>query len=147
MVGKHIVVQPVDERSHGNIELIGTKIVGDSITTLDHPFDLWSAYCGPYTSEATIFVEMLEDLVQSNIGRGLLVGDMNARYQPPRRLENNRLAPDPCAKIWKILDRMEEEGDINILNDYGIPTSVNGTTIDLVIAMGDWDNGFAVPID
>jgi len=140
LIDKHIVVQPVDERSRGNIELIGIKIVGDSTTTLEHPFDLWSAYCGPYTPEATIFVEMLEDLVQSNIGRGLLVGDMNARYQPPK-------LHDPCAKTWETLDRMEEEGDINILNDYGIPTSVNGTTIDLVIAMGDWDNGFAVPID
>ena len=147
LVDKHIVVQRVDELSRGDIELIGTKIVGDSTTTLDHPFDLWSAYCGPNTPEATIFVEMLEDLVQSNIGRGLLVGDMNARYQPPRRLENNRPASDPCAKIWETLDRMEEEGDINILNDYGTPTSVNGTTIDLVITMGDWDNGFAVPID
>ena len=141
LVDNHLVVQSLDERSREKTELIGIKIVGDTTSTYNNPIDLWTAYSGPDRDEANTFVEMLTELVNSSINRTLLVGDMNSRYQPPKYgpgRNSGSLVPiaDRCHCIIRTINKWEEEGNATILNEYGVPTTINGTTIDLAIILG-----------
>ena len=155
LTDRYLVATPLKERSHlwqtppkseTITELIGIKIIGNSNNTYPQPIELWSAYSGPTRPEAAIFTSILEELAQTRTERVLLVGDMNSRYQPPRLTPGStRLSRDPCKTIVDKLTYWEEEGNANILNEYGVSTTVNETTIDLAVTMGDWEEGFAHP--
>ena len=134
-------VQPLKERTRGNTELIGVKVIGDSSGTYDKPFDIWTVYSGPYQKEGEICTRMIRDLIQSRKNRILLAGDMNARYMPIKHNDSIR-----GRSILELLEKEEEEGNADILNDYGTATTTNGTTIDLAITIGNWKPGFAEPI-
>ncbi len=146
IVDTQIVVEPLPERSKKHIELIGVKVIGDSKSRLENPFELWSAYSGPNSQEATTFTSMLDDLVKNSKDRVLLVGDMNAHYNPP----GTKL--DPCRGILELLEYLEEEGEAQILNEFGTHTCMNNSgtlvsTIDLAVTFGEWERGFAHPIE
>jgi hypothetical protein len=62
------------------------------------------------------------------------------------RSSGARPKKEPGAKIRETLEKWEEEGDLMILNDYGVATTVGGATLDLVIAIGNWEPGYATPL-
>jgi len=142
LVDMFLNVQALHERSTQGVELIGIKVIGDADKTLDNPFELWTAYSGPYSKEAKIFATMLKKLNKEKKTRVLIAGDMNSKYQA---LAANQV--DHCKAITEQLAELEMEGNTTILNDCGVRTTNTGSTIDLAITMGEFGTGFAVPIE
>ena len=60
LVDPLINYQHLKERTKGHTELIGVRIIGNSETTFDNPFELWTAYIGPYSKESIVFTKMLK---------------------------------------------------------------------------------------
>ena len=147
LVDMFLNVQVLRERSMQGekgevVELIGIKVIGDADKTFDNPFELWTAYSGPYSKEAKIFAKMLKNLSKERKTRILVAGDMNSKYQP---LAANQV--DPCKAITDQLAELELEDNAIILNDCGVRTTHTGSTIDLAVTMGEFGTGFAFPIE
>ena len=145
-----ILVEPetnamiLKNRSVGNVELIGIKIVGNPGQTLSNPFELWTAYCGPYSTESTKFTTMLKKLHNEKTNRILLAGDLNARYHPITN--NHQPHTQGSRQLLELLYKLEDDGEATILNEFGESTTTANTTIDLAITLGRWEEGFAYPI-
>ena len=132
-------VQPLKERTVGKGEMIGVKVVGDTEKTFENPFELWTAYSGPYRKEAAICKKMLQSLCKERKSRLLLAGDLNSDLVPG--------GSEACKVVRELLEKMEVDGQASILNEYGAKTTPNGSVIDLAVTMGNWDVGFAYPIE
>ena len=135
--------QLLKERTRGKTELIGVKIIGDSERTYDDPFELWTAYSGPYSTEITVFTKMLKKLNKERKKRAILAGDMNTKYQP---LNRDQTHTPGSKQLLELLEELEDEGKATILNNLGESTTKHGTTIDLAVALGRWEDGFAYPV-
>ena len=134
-------VQTLKERSKGKVELIGIKVIGDTTITYKNPFEIWSVYSGPYVKEAKICSRLIKQLYEQRMTRVLLAGDFNCDLTPDKRSR--------CIKIRNTLEDLEVSGSLLILNDYTAKTSnkAGGAVIDLAVTMGDWQEGFAIPIE
>jgi len=136
-------VQPLKERSENGIELIGVKVVGDTDKKYNKPFELWSIYSGPSKKEAQRSSKMIRTLCKERKSRALLAGDFNCNL-----MESATGKGGNHGKALRTeLEKMEEEGEARILNEYGAKTTPLGTVIDLAVTMGDWEEGFAYPIE
>ena len=138
-----IKFQLLKERTRGKTELIGVKIVGDSERTYDDPFELWTTYIGPYSPEIIGFTNMLKELNKERKNRALLAGDMNTKYQPLNRDQTHTRG---SKRLLELLEKLEDEGEATILNNFGESTTKHQTTIDLAVALGRWEEGFAHPV-
>lgn len=139
LVDLFLNIQPLKERTVEGIELIGVKVAGDTTKTFEKPFELWTVYSGPYKEEAIECKKMLTSLCKQRKSRVLLAGDLNSDISP---------GGSQTRKVIRLeLERMEEKGQATILNEYRAITTNNGSVIDLAVTMGDWDVGFAQPID
>ena len=139
LVDRELHVQPLKERTKKLIELIGVRVVGDARKTYEDPFDLWSVYCGPNRKEGEQLSRLLKEIVATSDRRVLLAGDFNVDINFTR---SNYL----YRKTVRALDEMDAEGQLCILNEYSEGTTRSGTTIDLAVTIGDWDEGFATPV-
>ena len=118
LVDMFVNAQALPERTKQGVELIGIKVIGDADKTYKDPFELWTAYSGPYSKEAQIFASMLKKMSKERTTRVLVAGDMNSKYQP---LEANK--KDPCKAITEQLEELKMEDNITILNDCGTRTT------------------------
>ena len=132
-------VQPLKERTTKGVELIGVKVVGSTTRTFDKPFELWTVYSGPTRKEAIKCKGLIKSLNEQRENRVLIAGDFNSDILPDGTQANRVLKLE--------LERLEEEGQARILNDYCETTTINGSVIDLAVTLGDWDAGFVQPID
>ena len=48
LVEDSVNVQPLKERTHNKVEMIGVKIIGDNNKKYEVPYELWCVYSGPY---------------------------------------------------------------------------------------------------
>ena len=142
LVDLFLNVQPLKERSEDGIEMIGVKVVGDTEKTYKNPFELWTVYSGPCKGEAHKCSKMLSKLYKERKNRVLLAGDLNTNLST-----NPNQGTDRCLEIRKKLEELEEECQVSILNEYGARTTPRGTAIDIAVTMGDWEEGFAHPIE
>ena len=111
----------IEERTIDKTELLGVKVVGDTEQTYVHPFELWTAYSGPIRSEAIKCKKMLVDLCNNRKRRLTLTGDLNSDLAPG--------GSEVCKAIREVLEKMEEEGQSLIVNEYGKRTTPNGTIL------------------
>jgi hypothetical protein len=128
-----------NNKCKSRIELIGVKVIGDINTTYKNPFELWSTYCGPFKNEAITFSKMIKKLHEERKARVILAGDFNCDLTPDKRTV--------CVKVKDTLEMLQEQGQLSILNDYNQKTTDKNTILDLAVVMGDWDEGFAIPIE
>ena len=68
---------------------------------------------------------------------------MNTKYQP---LTVKQTHSQGSKQLLKLLEQLEDVGEATILNNCGESTTDKGTTIDLSITLGKWEDGFAHPI-
>jgi hypothetical protein len=134
-------VQPLKERTVGKVEMVGVRIAGDTEKTFKNPFELWTAYSGPWKKEALVCKKMLVSLCKERNSRLLLAGDLNSDLAPG--------GSEACKAIRECLEKMEAEGQARILNEYGEKTTTtpNGSVLDLAVTMGNWEVGFAYPME
>ena len=139
LVHDSVNFQVLNDRSKDGIELIGVKVLGNTNITYKKPFELWSAYCGPYNKEAITFSKMLEELHEEREARILLAGDFNCDLTPDKRSH--------CEKVKRTLETLQEQGQLTILNNYNEKTTDKETILDLAVIAGDWGESFAIPIE
>jgi len=141
LIDSNLNVTALKERSKNNVEMIGVKVTGNSNATFKNPFELWTAYSGPYKKDALKCKQILKNLEKERGNRILLVGDLNSDFSPN--------GSEVCKAIKEELESMEEKGKANILNNYDEPTTSNknGSIIDIAVTMGEWDLGFAYPFN
>ena len=132
-------VVPLKERTVDQVEMVGVKIVGDTEKTFKDSFELWTAYSGPNKKDALKCKQMLLKLCKDRRNRLLLAGDLNSDIAPG--------GSEVCKAVREVLEKLEEDGKASILNDYGEKTTPNGTILDLAVTMGNWNAGFAFPIE
>ena len=132
-------VQPLKERTHSKVEMIGVKIIGDNNKKCEVPYELWCVYSGPYVTEDRACKQLLKKWENSS-KRILVAGDFNNNIAPH---DSNR----PLKQTKILLEDMQEEGNAVILNNYRDKTTLGGTAIDLAVSIGNWNTlGFASPI-
>ena len=139
LVDLFLNVEPLKERTVGITEMIGVRVTGDTEKTYENPFELWNVYSGPYKKEALECKKMLLSLHKERKNRVLLAGDFNSDLVPG--------GSEVCKAVREVLEKMEEDGQASILNEYTSRTTPDGTVLDLGVTMGDWDVGFAYPIE
>ena len=130
LVDLFLNVQPLKEITIDKTELLGVKVVCDTEQTYVHPFEHWTAYSGPIRSEAIKSKTILVDLCNNRKSRLILTGDLNSDLSPG--------GSEVCKAIREVLEKMEEEGQALILNEYDKRTKPNGTLLYLAVTMGNW---------
>jgi hypothetical protein len=132
-------VQKQTERSKDGVELIGVSVVGEAgQPKFRIPFEVWNIYNPPENKLQAKCSSMIQELCEEK-GRVILAGDFNCNINP--------IGHSTRPKILKKLEYLRDKGKLIILNENVEPTTKKRTTIDLAVTMGDWEGGFAFPIE